>query len=601
MALYPNNPPTQNYFNSDAERKVFQRARKSKVINSSNQNYLFHSLRVQDANLKLTGEVDFVYLDKEFILFLEVKGGEVKYDSATNQWWTLGGTKKQDPFKQVCTYLFNIRDNHFPKKFSGDYYDQKLKFGYGVMFPESGKPFGFREYSKKYRDYSIEYTPEIMYLKSDHDRRFSFDIYLENLKEYWRSYPKYNSGFNGIDYKGLEKIKNFFRTDLIFRVPISEHLTEDKEETQFYTEKQAKILRDVNHNTQFGFFINGGPGTGKTVLALEQAYQKSVEGKKVLLVCFNRCLSIDLEGKFKKAFTEVDDDKIHITTLHSLFLSLLRSNEYSIDVKDDKDFWEKELPKHFYKVFENYSFEDLYDYVVIDEGQDIFRESYMNCLGLLLKGGWDSHNWIVFLDKEFQTIYSDFDTEYFDLFKTTYQGVHLDLEENCRNTPGIIKKAHIHTGLQEIDCMKSDRLKPELRFYSTTQELFKIIDEIVGKLIKDNVNPGSITVLTNNNKIDQFINRKPELYVKLNRNGCHFPKDKVSFSTPHSFKGLENDFIIYTGRDYLKPDDRSLQVEFYVSYTRARTQLYLVFNESIKDSLKEISDRTIDLDISKRI
>ena len=109
MAIFPSSPPTDDYFNSNAERKVFVKATESKALKSSD-NYLFHSLRIQNANIRLTGEVDYVYLDKEFILFLEVKGGEVKYDSSTNQWWTMGGNKKQDPFKQVCSYLFDCAE-----------------------------------------------------------------------------------------------------------------------------------------------------------------------------------------------------------------------------------------------------------------------------------------------------------------------------------------------------------------------------------------------------------------------------------------------------------------------------------------------------------
>jgi DNA replication protein DnaC len=37
--------------------------------------------------------------------------------------------------------------------------------------------------------------------------------------------------------------------------------------------------------------VYGGPGTGKTVLAVEQACRLSAEGFSVLLTCFNRPLA----------------------------------------------------------------------------------------------------------------------------------------------------------------------------------------------------------------------------------------------------------------------------------------------------------------------
>ena len=215
----------------------------------------------------------------------------------------------------------------------------------------------------------------------------------------------------------------------------------------------------------------------------------------------------------------------------------------------------------------------------------------MNCLGLLLKEGWESQSWIIFLDKEFQTIYEDFDQEYFKTFKSVYKGFELDLDENCRNTPEIIKKAHIHTGLDEIFCLKPNRLKPELKFYESFEELFEQIEDVVKELIDDGVEPSSITVLTNNDKVGRITSRKPGLYSNLRQNECSFPKDKVILSTPHSFKGLENDFVIYTGNTNFSPNDRRQLVEFYVSYTRAIT-MENKFLE-VRDEIRQLIEKTL--------
>ena len=257
------------------------------------------------------------------------------------------------------------------------------------------------------------------------------------------------------------------------------------------------------------------------------------------------------------------------------------------------------MPKLFKNAFTDYQLEELFDYVIIDEGQDIFRSVYMDCIELLLNGGWDSNAWVIFMDKEFQTIYSDFDNEYLQLFKKSYPAVLWDLDRNCRNTPSTIRKAHVHTGLKELECLKKDRLKPELNFYKTFQDLFNSVEKLIDSLSAQAIRLGAISILSNKNTIEQFLSNNSSRYIKLKDNACQIPSDKVTLSTPHSFKGLENDFIIYTGRDHFDPENSNIKVEYYVSYTRARTQLYLFFDEATRERLTEYSNEVIRTDIKK--
>ena len=101
-------------FTNIAEKEIYIKARQSSYFDTSKR-YFFHSLRNHNAKNKIVGEVDFVYLDDQFVIFLESKGGAVKYDSMNDEWWVLGGTQKGDPFAQVTNYLFYLRNNLFPK------------------------------------------------------------------------------------------------------------------------------------------------------------------------------------------------------------------------------------------------------------------------------------------------------------------------------------------------------------------------------------------------------------------------------------------------------------------------------------------------------
>ena len=109
-------PKYRNNFTNNAEKEIFNKAVKSEYFQNSKR-FFIHSLRNQKANKKVVGEIDFVYLDDQFIIFLESKGGPVKYDSQKDEWMVLGGTKKGDPFAQVTSYLFYVRNTLFPQYF----------------------------------------------------------------------------------------------------------------------------------------------------------------------------------------------------------------------------------------------------------------------------------------------------------------------------------------------------------------------------------------------------------------------------------------------------------------------------------------------------
>ena len=140
-------PKHRTNFTNHAEREIFEKATSSNYFDTSKR-YFIHSLRNHNAKNKIVGEVDFVYLDDQFIIFLESKGGAVKYDSTNDQWWVLGGTKKGDPFLQVTNYLFYVRNELFPKYFQNLNYHNRLIFGYGVMFPDVDRKLSLRKQSK---------------------------------------------------------------------------------------------------------------------------------------------------------------------------------------------------------------------------------------------------------------------------------------------------------------------------------------------------------------------------------------------------------------------------------------------------------------------
>lgn len=85
---------------------------------------------------------------------------------------------------------------------------------------------------------------------------------------------------------------------------------------------------------------------------------------------------------------------------------------------------------------ENFDSGDLaYDYLIVDEGQDIFRKSHMAALEKGLAGGFESGHFVVFMDYDYQNIYGTFDKSISVCLKPYI--LHLFLL--CRTIAGIIR------------------------------------------------------------------------------------------------------------------------------------------------------------------
>jgi KaiC/GvpD/RAD55 family RecA-like ATPase len=65
---------------------------------------------------------------------------------------------------------------------------------------------------------------------------------------------------------------------------------------------QMYILDNLKYNPGKGGIILGGPGTGKTVLALDLLKRKVTEGKNTLLICFNKNLAEHLQHQSEESY-----------------------------------------------------------------------------------------------------------------------------------------------------------------------------------------------------------------------------------------------------------------------------------------------------------
>ncbi|WP_207497057.1 AAA family ATPase [Aridibaculum aurantiacum] len=553
-------------FNSQAEKEIYVVAANSTYFNNT-EKYLFHSLNMaKTGDKKIKGEIDFVYMDSECILFLEVKGGSVKFDSLKNQWYVQGGTEPGDPFRQAYNTLFYTRDTLLPDLFRGKSIPGRLVYGIGVLFPDTIKPDEFRKSTMG----QMEFDPELIYDYSDH-KKGGLIGFLQKVKRYWSAHPQY-AGRSGLSQKELSTVSRYFRQDLHFRLPVSDLLKKGSEEAQRLTGMQMYILDNLKYNPGKGGVIMGGPGTGKTLLALELFKRALTDGRRTLLICFNKNLAEYLTQQGRNLVTE---GNYFICHLHSLYRDRDFLQNPPGDISSNEEYWSRDLPLQFVRNLAETK-KRSFDYLIIDEGQDILNEYHFEALGLLLKGGLESGNWAIFMDKEYQNIYNNDADEYFEYLRDVYPCFVSLLQLNCRNTLSTIKRASLQTGFPEMPCLRTDQTwNSEIKFYSSDTDLKNRVSETIIKLEAEGVERKDVTILcSEREQLISLVQSNPGRYVE-----SAFPvSGKVIVSTIHAYKGLENRFILICSPEDYNPNDKKQMSLIYIANTRATAQSIFFIN-----------------------
>lgn len=343
-------------------------------------------------------------------------------------------------------------------------------------------------------------------------------------------------------------------------------LKKDKEEADRLTAMQMYVLENLSYNLGKGGIIMGGAGTGKTILALELLKKKVREGLNCLLVCYNKNLAEYLR---KKSQYSIADGQYEVSHLHGIYHDRNYISVPSETSADDREYWSQNLPLHFVRhLSENRK--AYFDYIIIDEGQDILNEYHFEALGKLLKGGLESGNWALYMDKDFQNIYNESTDEYFIYLREVYPCFINMLQVNCRNTESAVKRASVLSGFPLMPCLRvSQSWNSTINFYSSRIDLRNRITDLIMDMEKDGISRKDITILcAEREQLNYLIQSDPDRY----RESAFEVPGKISICTIHAYKGLENRFVIICGPADYNPSDRRQMSLIYIAGTRATTR-----------------------------
>jgi superfamily I DNA/RNA helicase len=239
--------------------------------------------------------------------------------------------------------------------------------------------------------------------------------------------------------------------------------------------------------------------------------------------------------------------------------------------------------------------EALFDRIIMDEGQDLMSESFLDVLDLLLKGGLTPPSddprkggkWLVAMDKA-QALYTDnFSEKALDRLERCMPAT-LPLVENCRNTRPVA--IHVYGFSQSGSCevMTTEGPAPVIDYFSNERSFVKLLRTYINDTLREYAKVDKpacdIAILTARKDLIPGVLLEPGA---LNNPLARYKDAKetdVVWETIHGFKGLEASTVILIGVEEL--EDEQMRQLMYVGGSRARTRLIWLLPEDFSDAVQ---------------
>ncbi len=556
-------PPYLGKTISNAERKIFHSISTSKELDGW---YCLHSLGVSNHLYKREGEIDFLLIGEAGIFTIEVKGGRVHRENGLWKFTDRYGRvtdKRESPFSQSQSAMYSIRQD-IAQKYGPE--ANRLLFGYGVAFPDI-----------KFTTESPEWSQNWVY--DNRDTGSAFNVYMTRLISSWKSQQK---NYKPLDGKTIKEIVQYLRGDFETVVPISVGIEESEAELIKLTDEQISSLDAMQDNPRVIF--QGAAGTGKTLIAVEQARRNASKGLSTLMLCYNKYLAAYLRQAIED---EGLQEFVSVKSIHSYFYEALSRAGLKPELEalkknlTSQEVYTKAYPELFIKAWKD---SEQYDSLIIDEAQDVLTDAYIEPFTRILKNGLDKGSWYMFLDPENQKdIFARLDNEVFQKLKNT--STSFTLTVNCRNTKPIALQTEILSGISTAKVKKVEGVPVQYIWYENEAEQSVKVTEAINRVLDQGVKAGDITLLSPLRYSSSVagsgkLRTKAPLYHLDTDNVTVQPEDRIAYTSIQSYKGLEAPVIVIT--DITELDDDWNRVVNYVGLTRARTALIVSADKKLK-------------------
>lgn len=530
---------------SSGERKVFEYLKE----NAPADWFVLHSFRLPKHKVVVFGEADFVVIAPKLGIFiLEIKSGGIGFDGS--DWVFINRNheksyKKRGPFQQGREAMFEI-ERIIVEKLGSSYSRTNILYGYGVIFTdESNFPTATITEDESWRlCQKTENNDYCAFIKK------LYKNFIEELNQLGKRNPPELTALTA------ETIAKTLRPIVDCVVPLKSFVQATEEDIISLTEEQYACLDDIELNDQI--VVTGGAGTGKTLIAVEEA-KRSIADGRVAFFCYNKNLADYIRNN-------INNDKITIYSLHAYLTKICGAQIEGLE--KNEEFFEEILPQLACETAKEQGI--YYDKIIVDEFQDLCTENYLEFFDTILKNGLMDGKFTFYGDFARQAIYNEKASLSILKEKAFFARKHLSI--NCRNTLFIGNELINITGYED----KQYRLKiagEPVDFYvwDTEEEQSSKLLATIKDLKKKGFIASSIMVLSPKKREKSIVGKCDEDIFLIGNYGEDSLAYLAMFSTVHSYKGLEGEIVILTDIE-----DYSDQQLMYIALSRARSKLIVL-------------------------
>ena len=356
-------------------------------------------------------------------------------------------------------------------------------------------------------------------------------------------------------------LKELLAPDCQQLVPLATHVDDAAHALHQATEQQVAVLRMLR--LQPRLLVEGGAGTGKTVLAVALAREHAALGRSVLLTCFNKALA--------QALTAVlaDVPGVTVQPFHELArtqaLAAGLAYEVPTDSREQGLFFQERSAELLLQAAETGG-GARYDTVIVDEAAD-FAATWWVALEAL---GAPHFSWYCFYDRQ-QCLFQSTDH-----WEPPFTASPMVLDANLRNTRPIGEAAarmgrcavpptfRVDQGVLPTVLQSSD-------FAQMAGQLRTLLRDLTGN---QGLRPEQIVVLSPYRRDNAASAWAAGLDACATTDALAAPlPGLVRVGTVQGFKGLESDVVVLVGIDL-----RCMRhpANLYVGASRARAALYVL-------------------------